>query len=59
MVLTTSKAEEDIFRTYDLGVNSFVSKPVTFEELATVMETLACYWFDLVELPQEGVMAVG
>lgn len=53
VVLTTSKAEEDIFRTYDLGVNSFVSKPVTFEELASVMATLAGYWFDLVELPQE------
>jgi CheY-like chemotaxis protein len=53
VVLTTSKAEEDIVRTYDLGVNSFVSKPVTFEELAAVMQTLACYWFDLVELPQE------
>jgi CheY-like chemotaxis protein len=53
VVLTTSKAEEDIVRTYDLGVNSFVSKPVTFEGLATVMETLACYWFDLVELPQD------
>jgi CheY-like chemotaxis protein len=52
VVLTTSKAEEDILRTYDLGVNSFVSKPVTFEELASVMQTLACYWFDLVELPQ-------
>jgi CheY-like chemotaxis protein len=52
VVLTTSKAEEDIVRTYDLGVNSFVSKPVTFEELATVMQTLACYWFELVELPR-------
>ena len=52
VVLTTSKAEEDIVRTYDLGVNSFVSKPVTFEELASVTQTLACYWFDLVELPQ-------
>jgi CheY-like chemotaxis protein len=54
VVLTTSKGEEDIVRTYDLGVNSFVSKPVTFEELASVMRTLACYWFDLVELPQDG-----
>jgi CheY-like chemotaxis protein len=53
VVLTTSKAEEDIFRTYDLGVNSFVSKPVTFEELARVMTALACYWFELVELPEE------
>jgi CheY-like chemotaxis protein len=54
VVLTTSKAEEDIVRTYDLGVNSFISKPVTFEELARAMETLACYWFDLVELPVDG-----
>jgi CheY-like chemotaxis protein len=51
VVLTTSKGDEDIVRTYDLGVNSFVSKPVTFEELARVMRTLACYWFELVELP--------
>ncbi|HEV7585266.1 MAG TPA: response regulator [Solirubrobacteraceae bacterium] len=54
VVLTTSKAEEDIVRAYDLGVNSFISKPVTFEELATAMQTLAVYWFDLVELPQDG-----
>ena len=54
VVLTTSRAEEDIVRTYDLGVNSFVSKPVTFEELATAMQTLAGYWFDLVELPRDG-----
>jgi CheY-like chemotaxis protein len=51
VVLTTSKAEEDIVRSYDLGVNSFVSKPVTFEELAQAMQQLACYWFDLVALP--------
>jgi CheY-like chemotaxis protein len=53
VVLTTSKAEEDIVRTYDLGVNSFISKPITFEELAAAMGTLANYWFDLVELPQD------
>jgi CheY-like chemotaxis protein len=53
VALTTSKAEEDIVRTYDLGVNSFVSKPVTFEGLAAVMQTLADYWFDLVELPED------
>jgi CheY-like chemotaxis protein len=51
VVLTTSKAEEDIVRTYDLGVNSFITKPVTFEGLAEAMRTLAHYWFDLVELP--------
>ena len=54
IVLTTSEAEEDIFRTYDLGVNSFITKPVTFEGLAEVMKTLTHYWFDLVELPPDG-----
>lgn len=51
VVLTTSKAEEDIFRTYDLGVNSFISKPVTFEGLVQVMKALGRYWFQIVELP--------
>jgi CheY-like chemotaxis protein len=51
VVLTTSKAEEDIYRTYDLGVNSFVTKPVTFEGLVEVMKTLTTYWFSIVELP--------
>lgn len=51
VVLTTSKAEEDIYRTYDLGVNSFVTKPVTFDGLVSVMKTLGRYWFEIVELP--------
>ncbi|HLF26005.1 MAG TPA: response regulator [Anaerolineae bacterium] len=51
VVLTTSKAEEDILRTYDLGVNSFIIKPVTFEALVTIAKTLTEYWFDIVELP--------
>ena len=54
VVLTTSKAEEDIYRTYDLGVNSFVTKPVTFEGLVSVMKTLGRYWFEIVELPPAG-----
>jgi CheY-like chemotaxis protein len=53
VVLTTSRGEEDIVRTYDLGVNSFVSKPVSFDELASVMRTLTGYWFELVELPEQ------
>jgi CheY-like chemotaxis protein len=52
VVLTTSKAEEDIYRTYDLGVNSFITKPVTFEGLVAVMRGLGKYWFEIVELPQ-------
>jgi CheY-like chemotaxis protein len=55
VVLTTSKAEEDILRTYDLGVSSFIVKPVSFESLVEVMKTLARYWFEIVELPPERV----
>src|SRR5579863_6134459 len=51
VVLTTSKDEEDIFRTYDLGVNSFITKPVTFTGLVEVMHDWQRYWFELVELP--------
>jgi CheY-like chemotaxis protein len=54
VVLTTSKAEEDILRTYDLGVNSFITKPVTFEALVETVSTLAKYWFQIVELPLNG-----
>lgn len=52
VVLTTSKAEEDILRTYDLGVSSFITKPVTFTALVDVMKTLSKYWFEIVELPK-------
>lgn len=51
IVLTTSQAEEDIYRTYDLGVNSFITKPVNFESLVAVMRALGKYWFEIVELP--------
>jgi CheY-like chemotaxis protein len=51
VVLTTSKAEEDIARTYDLGVNSFITKPVTFEGLVHAMDAFSRYWLEIVELP--------
>ena len=51
IVLTTSKADEDIVRSYDLGVNSFITKPVTFNGLAEAMKVMAQYWFEIVELP--------
>lgn len=51
VVLTTSKTEEDIGQSYDLGVNSYISKPVTFEGLVKVMRALGKYWFEIVELP--------
>src|SRR5207237_5281886 len=46
VVLTTSKAEEDILRTYDLGVNSFIVKPVTFDGMVDVLKTLGKYWLE-------------
>jgi CheY-like chemotaxis protein len=54
VVLTTSKDEEDVFRTYDLGVSSFITKPVTFAGLVEVMKTWQRYWLELVELVQPG-----
>jgi CheY-like chemotaxis protein len=51
VVLTTSKAEEDIVKTYDLGVNGYITKPVTFEGLVEAMQVLGNYWFQIVELP--------
>ncbi len=55
VVLTTSKAEEDIYRSYDLGANSFITKPVTFAALVEVMKTIGKYWFEIVELPLKAV----
>jgi CheY-like chemotaxis protein len=51
VVLTTSKDDEDIYRSYDLGVNSYIVKPVTFEALVDILQTLEKYWFEIVELP--------
>ena len=52
VVMTTSKAHEDIFHSYDSGASSFVSKPVTFEGLIDVMKGLGRYWFEIIDLPQ-------
>jgi CheY-like chemotaxis protein len=51
IVLTTSSAEEDIVRSYNLGVSSFITKPVTFNGFTEVMKTLNQYWLEVVELP--------
>lgn len=55
VVLTTSQAEEDILRSYDLGVNSFITKPVTFPGLLEVMRAWSRYWLEIVDLP-DGVI---
>ena len=53
VVLTTSKSDEDIHKTYDLGVNSYIVKPVSFQGLVEVMKSLRKYWFEIVKLPSQ------
>lgn len=53
VILTTSKAEEDIFRTYNLSAASYIAKPVTFAALIDVVKTLGKYWLEIVELPAD------
>ncbi|MEA2213540.1 MAG: hypothetical protein QOF83_3488 [Solirubrobacteraceae bacterium] len=55
VVLTTSKDQADVLSTYDLGVSSFIAKPVTFGGLVDVMRTWTQYWFEIVELPNGDV----
>ena len=52
VVLTTSDAEQDVLESYDLGVNAFITKPVTFEELAEAVRVMGSFWFKIVRLPQ-------
>lgn len=51
VVLTVSSAEEDVFRTYDLGVAGYIAKPVTFESLVDAVRALGNYWIEIVTTP--------
>jgi CheY-like chemotaxis protein len=51
VILTSSKSEVDIRRSYELGASSYLTKPMTFELLVEAVNTLGEYWFDIVELP--------
>lgn len=53
VVLTTSRAEADVLRSYDLGANSFITKPVTFGGLVDAMRVMGRYWIEIVQLPPE------
>jgi CheY-like chemotaxis protein len=53
VVLTTSKAEQDVYQSYDLGVNSFITKPTTLRELIDIVTTLGKYWLEIAELPPD------
>ena len=51
IVLSTSEAERDIVRSYNLGANSFISKPMDADDFAHYIHTMETYWFDIVRLP--------
>ena len=53
IIMTTSKAEEDILRSYHLSAASYIAKPVTFDALVDVIRTLGKYWLEIVELPTD------
>jgi CheY-like chemotaxis protein len=51
VVFTTSKAEEDIKNSYELGVNSFITKPMSFHDMLRITKSIGDYWFQVVSLP--------
>ena len=53
VVLTTSKDEQDVASTYDLGVNAFITKPVTYLGLVEVMKVVTRFWLEIVDLPPD------
>lgn len=53
VILTTSRAEADVMRSYESGANSYIAKPVTFDGLVQIMGDLSRYWFEVVELPEQ------
>jgi len=53
VVLTTSQADEDVLKSYNLGANCFISKPVGMEEFAKVVNSIEDFWFTIVRLPQK------
>jgi CheY-like chemotaxis protein len=55
VVLTTSKAEEDIIRSYDIGAASYITKPVTFDGLVEAIKGLGQYWVQIVRLPERNL----
>jgi CheY-like chemotaxis protein len=58
VVLTTSKADMDILRTYELHANCYITKPVDFEQFTKVIKSIEDFWLTIVKLPQNGVSRV-
>lgn len=50
IVMTTSKSEEDIYLSYNLGANSYIVKPFSFDSMVEIIRSVKKYWFDIVEL---------
>ncbi len=59
VILTTSTAEQDILKTYDLHANCYINKPVNFDEFLTVVRAIENFWLTIVKLPQNGEPYVG
>lgn len=53
VVLTTSQAEEDILRTYDIGISGYITKPASFAALREAMKAVGSYWLQVVSIPTE------
>jgi len=56
VVLTTSKLGADVVRTYDVGANSYIVKPITFDGMVDIVKSLKKYWFEIVELPEYDIV---
>jgi DNA-binding response OmpR family regulator len=54
VILTTSKQEQDIIRSYEMGVNSYITKPFDFQQFVKVVQEVGHYWFQVVVLPPNG-----
>ncbi|MCF4967489.1 response regulator [Nostoc sp. CMAA1605] len=53
VVLTTSQAEEDILRAYNLAANCYIAKPVDFDQFVRIVQSIENFWFAIVKLPPE------
>ncbi|RAM50932.1 response regulator [Mastigocladus laminosus UU774] len=53
VVLTTSQAEEDVLRVYNLSANCYITKPVDFDQFVKIVQSIESFWFTIVKLPSE------
>jgi CheY-like chemotaxis protein len=59
VILTSSEAEEDVVKSYDLHANAYVTKPVDLDEIAKIVRTIDEFWLQVVRLPAEGDRGAG